>query len=120
MRIDSRTGGSKGSEPDIAVDLYGWLNASSPGTYVGAYDGSVGWTSMYLVIVEDGKNYSYNHPSSGFVEIKVFSGVGGDVLGTFDIAFEAMDDPSPTFGATFATTGEFRLLRVSDAYFEPQ
>lgn len=116
LNIHSSTAGPE-NDPQHAVGLYGWLTASDPGVYIGAYDGTIGMTGMVLVITEELVEYAYSHPSSGYATIDVFGPVGGDVAGSFDIVFEAMEDGAPSYGETLRATGTFKLLRVADSFF---
>ncbi len=112
IHIESMTGGL-----GLGVTWCGWLIGLTPGIYVGAYDGTVGLTFMYMIIHENGVMYHYS--GTGAVTIDAFGAVGGDIEGSFSLTFAAQDAPSPTFGTPLTAIGGFRLLRVADSYYQP-
>ena len=116
MRIDGESAPEFSHEQDIAVSIYGWLSVYTPGSYIGSYNGSVGWSTIYLEIWVNGASYPYVTQSGG-VTITSFDSVGGDIDGNVDAMFVAQASPSPTFGRQFRAIGSFRLLRVADAFY---
>lgn len=110
-----------GSTPaDVLVEMQGWLYPNTPGEYIGTYGGPdtpVGYYTIFPEITESGELYYY-HAVDGTIKIISFGDVGGDVVGTFDLTYENDNIPAPSYGSPLTAIGEFRLLRVSDEYYE--
>ena len=104
----------------LSIEFYGWLYPDTPGEYIGTYSqtgSDDGLSNIYLMISEPFPDQSSYFQSGGTFTITTFGDVGGIVEGTFDVTWVS-SAPAPSFGSPMTTVGEFRLLRVSDEYFQ--
>jgi len=106
---------------DISFEFFVSLDVNTPGDYLGTFDqvgSDAGFCSAsFLIHLSEDEHYGYRL-SEGSITIDQTGTVGGFFEGTFNITFVPINDPAPSLGSEFTAIGDFRVLRVSDEYFQ--
>ena len=95
------------------------LNFDTRGEYIGTYSdqgitiGQLGELNS-LEIKEGGQLYYYDL-IDGSVTITAFGDVGGDVIGTLNLTFQAGTYTAPSYGLNLTAIGQFCVKRVADS-----